>query len=576
MKRRMNLINTLVIVLAVLAVSVAVTFIYNRMWLGNQLTWMRETIRFYSSVVDADTENQIEILKKLNSKYRSVRVTLIDPNGDVIYDSDINVNEFRLENHAERKEFREALLGKLGEDIRRSESVGKDSFYFAMRVEGGNVVRLSQQWKNMAGLLGKAMPTTAVVAVLAIIISAFFTHHTSKRILGPIDYYAENLEQIMLAETEDIPVYDELLPFVRELRVQKKTIDAHLEELKYQSETINRLIRDAREGMVLMDSDLTILSINTSAVRLLEGDVGSEYRGKDFLYLCRLPEIYHKLEQSSDSEHETFTVEMSSTLLRIYINRVLRQDELYGVMMIIADDSENLRLEKQRKEFTANVSHELRSPLTAINGYAELLKNGMVDADDVKRIGGTISDEGRRLSAIIDDIIKLSQFDESKVQHVSTEIDLDAYLQQILAVYKEPISQRALKLSITLEGEKTLFFPEAMLHDVLDNLISNAIKYNRDGGSIDVWVSNQANELRLRVADTGIGIPEEHIGRVFERFYMVDKARSRAISGSGLGLAIVKHVVEFLGGKVFLESEVNQGTTIEVFLPKTDLNSDEG
>lgn len=290
----------------------------------------------------------------------------------------------------------------------------------------------------------------------------------------------------MLAETEDIPVYDELLPFVRELRVQKKTIDAHLEELKYQSETINRLIRDAREGMVLMDSDLTILSINTSAVRLLEGDVGSEYRGKDFLYLCRLPEIYHKLEQSSDSEHETFTVEMSSTLLRIYINRVLRQDELYGVMMIIADDSENLRLEKQRKEFTANVSHELRSPLTAINGYAELLKNGMVDADDVKRIGGgTISDEGgRRLSAIIDDIIKLSQFDESKVQHVSTEIDLDAYLQQILAVYKEPISQRALKLSITLEGEKTLFFPEAMLHDVLDNLISNAIKYNRDGGVV--------------------------------------------------------------------------------------------
>ncbi|HPL81861.1 MAG TPA: histidine kinase dimerization/phospho-acceptor domain-containing protein, partial [Anaerolineaceae bacterium] len=497
----MNLINTLVIVLAVLAVLVAVTFVYHRMSLDNQQTWMRETLRFYSSIVDADTENQIEILKKLNSKYRSVRVTLIDPDGNVIYDS--SVDEFHLENHADRKEFREALLGKLGEDIRHSESVGEDSFYFAMRVAGGNVVRLSQEWKNMAGLLGKALPTTAIIAVLAIILSAAFTHRTSQRILEPIDYYAENLEQMILADTEDIPVYDELLPFVRELRVQKKTIDAHLEELKYQSETINRLIRDAREGMILMDSELTILSINASAVRLLGGDTSSEYRGKDYLHLCRLPEIYQKLEQSSDSEHETFTVEMNSTLLRIYINRVLRQDELYGVMMIIADDSENLRLEKQRKEFTANVSHELRSPLTAINGYAELLKNGMVDADDVKRIGGTISDEGRRLSAIIDDIIKLSQFDESKVQQESTEIDLDAYLQQILAVYNETINQRILKLSITLEGERTLFFPEAMLHDVLDNLISNAVKYNRDGGSIDVWLSNQPNELRLRVADTG-------------------------------------------------------------------------
>jgi len=573
MKRRMNLINTLVIVLTVIAVLVAVTFVYHRISLNNQQTWMRETLRFYRSIVDDDTENQIKILRKLNSNYRSVRVTLIDPNGDVLYDS--SIGESNLENHAKRKEFREALLGKLGEDIRHSESVGEDSFYFAMQVnKGGNVVRLSQEWKNMAGLLGRALPTTAIIAVLAIILSAIFTHRTSRRILEPIDYYAENLEQMMLADTEDIPVYDELVPFVRELRVQKKTIDAHLEELKYQSETINRLIRDAREGMILMDSELTILSINDSAVRLLEGDTSSEYRGKDFLYLCRLPEIYQKLEQSSDSEHETFTVEMSNTLLRIYINRVLRQDELYGVMMIIADDSENLRLEKQRKEFTANVSHELRSPLTAINGYAELLKNGMVDANDVKRIGGTISDEGRRLSAIIDDIIKLSQFDESKVQQESTEIDLDAYLQQILAVYNETINQRILKLSITLEGERTLFFPEAMLHDVLDNLISNAVKYNRDGGSIDIWISNQPSELRLRVADTGIGIPEEHIERVFERFYMVDKARTRAISGSGLGLAIVKHVAEFLGGKVFLESELNRGTSIEVFLPKADLSSD--
>ena len=283
-----------------------------------------------------------------------------------------------------------------------------------------------------------------------------------------------------------------------------------------------------------------------------------------------MPEIYSKLEKASDSEHESFNIERDGRLLRIYINRVLKQDGLYGVMMIIADDSETLRLEKQRKQFTANVSHELRSPLTAINGYAELLKNGMVDEADVRRIAETISDEGRRLSAIIDDIIKLSQFDESMVQPESTEIDLDAYMQQLLAVYQEVISQRALKVNVAIDGDKTLVFPEAMLRDILDNLISNAVRYNRDGGSIDIQISNQEERLQLRVADTGIGIPEEHINRVFERFYMVDKARSRAISGSGLGLAIVKHVVEFLGGKIVLKSELNKGTSIEVNLPKPD------
>lgn len=573
MKRRMNFINAIIIVSTVLAVVVAVTFFYYRMSLNSQQNWMRDTLRFYSSISETDSAGQISILKRINEQYRGIRVTLIAPDGDVLYDSQINESE--LENHADREEFQEAVKGLIGEGSRRSESVGEDYFYFAKKIAGGNVVRLSKQWKNMAGLLWDVLPTTVLIVLAAIILSIIFTSRTSRRILAPIDYYAENLDQIMLANTADIPVYDELLPFVRELRIQKKTIDEHLDELKYQSETINRLIRDAREGMILMDSGLTILSINNSAVRLLSGETDYDYRGKDFLYLCRLPEVYNKLEQSSDSEHETFTVEMDKHLLRIYINRVLKQDELYGVMMIIADDSENLRLEKQRKEFTANVSHELRSPLTAINGYAELLKNGMVDASDIKRIGGTISDEGRRLSAIIDDIIKLSQFDESMVQSESTEIDLDAYLQQILAVYEEPINQRGIKLSVGLEGEKTLTFPEAMLHDVLDNLISNAVRYNRDGGRIDIWLSNQPDELRVRVADTGIGIAEEHIGRVFERFYMVDKARSRAISGSGLGLAIVKHIVEFLGGEVFLESEVNQGTSIEARLPKPDLSSKE-
>lgn len=573
MKRRMNLINSMIIVLTVLAVLVATSLFYHRISLNTQITWMRETLRFFSTISEPDTFSQIELLKSLKQEYRGVRVTLIAPDGDVLYDS--TIDESQLESHADREEFLEALKDDIGEGSRRSESIGEDSYYFAKQLEGGNVVRISKQWKNMTGLLGDVLPTTLLIAVGAIVVSIIFTSRTSRRILEPIDYYAENLDQIILANTMDIPVYEELLPFVRELRLQKRTINAHLDELNYKSETINRLIREIQEGMVLMDSELNILSVNNSAVRLLSGETEFDYHGKDFLYLCRMPEIYNRLEQISDSEHDIFNVEIDGRLLRIYINRVLKPDGLYGVMMIIADDSENLRLEKQRKEFTANVSHELRSPLTAINGYAELLKNGMVDEADVKRIASTISEEGQRLSAIIDDIIKLSQFDENQVMRENSEIDLDAILQQILQIYKEAIDQRDLKLSVGLEGERKVQFPEAMLRDVIDNLVSNAIKYNRHGGSIDIWLRNEADSLSIRVADTGIGIAEEHIERVFERFYMVDKSRSRSVSGSGLGLAIVKHVVEFLGGKIMLDSELNKGTTIEVRLPKEKLKVEE-
>ncbi len=567
MKRRMNLINSVIIVLTVFAVLLAISLFYHRMSLNSQLTWMRETLRFVSSVTSTDTNAQIDVLRELNTQYRTIRVSLIAPDGDVIYDS--LVDESRLENHADREEFQEALRGQIGENTRRSESIGEDYYYFAKQIKGGNVVRLSKQWKNIAGLIGEVLPTTVLIALAGITMSIIFTSRTSRRILAPIDYYAENLDQIILADTADIPVYDELLPFVRELRQQKKTIDEHLDELNYKSETINRLIRDAKEGMILMDSELTVLSYNQSAVRLLAGESQFVYHGKDFLYLCRLPEVYSKLEKASNSEHESFSLELSGRLLRIYINRVLKQDGLHGVMMIIADDSDHLRLEKQRKEFTANVSHELRSPLTAINGYAELLKNGMVDEGDLKRIGSTISDEGQRLSGMIDDIIKLSQFDEDVIQEESSAIELEPFLNQVVSVYQEAIAISGISLTVELKGEEKVVLPEAMLHDLLDNLVSNAVKYNRPGGSIEVFVDNAPEALRLRVADTGIGIPEEHQKRVFERFYRVDKARSRAVAGSGLGLAIVKHITEFLGGELNLQSEVNKGTTVEVLVSKT-------
>ena len=567
MKRRMNLINSVIIVLTVFAVLLAISLFYHRMSLNSQLTWMRETLRFVSSVTSTDTNTQIDVLRELNTQYRTIRVSLIAPDGDVIYDS--LVDESRLENHADREEFQEALRGQIGENTRRSESIGEDYYYFAKQIKGGNVVRLSKQWKNIAGLIGEVLPTTVLIALAGITMSIIFTSRTSRRILAPIDYYAENLDQIILADTADIPVYDELLPFVRELRQQKKTIDEHLDELNYKSETINRLIRDAKEGMILMDSELTVLSYNQSAVRLLAGESQFVYHGKDFLYLCRLPEVYSKLEKASNSEHESFSLELSGRLLRIYINRVLKQDGLHGVMMIIADDSDHLRLEKQRKEFTANVSHELRSPLTAINGYAELLKNGMVDEGDLKRIGSTISDEGQRLSGMIDDIIKLSQFDEDVIQEESSAIELEPFLNQVVSVYQEAIAISGISLTVELKGEEKVVLPEAMLHDLLDNLVSNAVKYNRPGGSIEVFVDNAPEALRLRVADTGIGIPEEHQKRVFERFYRVDKARSRAVAGSGLGLAIVKHITEFLGGELNLQSEVNKGTTVEVLVSKT-------
>lgn len=566
MKRRMNFINAIIIILTVFAVLVAVTLLYHRMALNSQLTWMRETLGFFGSIDEADVESEISTLKHLKNQYHGMRVTLIAKDGVVLYDSEVEKN--KLENHADREEFIEALQGQVGESLRRSESLGHDSYYFASQLPSGNVVRLSKDMKNITGLLSNTLPPSLLIALGAILVSIILTSRTSRHILAPIDYYAENLDEIMFAEKADIPVYEELLPFVRELRQQKKTIAAHMDELKYQTETINCLIRDAKEGMILMDSELTIISYNQSAVRLLAGESQFDYRGKDFLYMCRLPEVYGKLQAASESDHESYSLELAGQLLRIYINRVLKQDGLHGVMMIIADDSAHLRLEKQRKEFTANVSHELRSPLTAINGYAELLKNGMVDARDLKRIGGTISVEGQRLSGMIDDIIKLSQFDEDVAHQDDSAINLAGFVEQILAVYKETIAQRGITLTVNIEGENEVVLPEAMLRDLLDNLLSNAVKYNRVNGTIDLHMENTPQALRLRVTDSGIGIPQEHQTRVFERFYRVDKARSREVAGSGLGLAIVKHIVEFLGGRIEMTSEVNKGTSIEVIIPK--------
>ena len=478
------------------------------------------------------------------------RLTWIGADGGVKYDSRRDADS--LENHAQREEVAEALETGTGESTRYSTTLLQKTIYLARRLSDGTVLRISVSRQTVGVLaLGMVQPVLAVL-LCALVLSGFAAKRLSRRIVEP-------LNTLDLDHPLENDVYDELTPLLKRISSQRREIDAQMQTLSRRTEEFAQVTVSMREGLVLLDAKGCILSMNPAAAAIFGAQ--TPCAGTDFLTVERSHEMSAAIERAQSGGHSEMRMERAGREYQFDISRI----EAGGTVILAFDVTEQEYAERSRREFTANVSHELKTPLQGIIGSAELIENGMVKPADLPRFAGHIHAEAARLVTLIDDIIRLSQLDEGGA--LPTE-EVDVYTQAAEAVKSLQSAAAAKDVTLTLTGESTRIpGVQRLTYEIIFNLCDNAIKYNREGGRVDVSVAREGAGAVVTVADTGIGIAPEHQQRIFERFYRVDKSHSKASGGTGLGLSIVKHAVQYLNGSIALKSEPGKGTTVSVSLP---------
>ena len=480
------------------------------------------------------------------------RMTWIASDGSVLYGS-VSDSE-TMENHLRREEIAEALSTGLGESTRYSSTLMHRSLYCAQRLSDGTVIRLSVSYDSIFMLLiGMIQPIVIIIGVAAIL-SFVLAGRLSKRIVEPINKL--NLDKPM--ENEE---YDELAPFLCRINSQQIQLRNQETVLRQKQNELDTIVGSMHEGMVLLDRNGKIITINRSAADLLDAHTASP--GDPLLDVSRNPELQEAMQAAANGEHKSVRTELHGRIIRISAAPVLSGKEISGVAMVFFDITQQEKAEQLRREFTANVSHELKTPLHSISGYSELLKCGMVKAEDVQPFADKIHGETHRLISLVEDIISLSHLDEGGKDLQWSRLDLydtaDGVIRSLSSLAVES------GVALTLEGSHSgIYGVPALVHGMVYNLCDNAIKYNRPNGTVTVTVEDRT----LTVKDTGIGIPKEHLDRVFERFYRVDKGRSKAVGGTGLGLSIVKHAAMIHQAKIDVQSTVGEGTTIKITFPK--------
>lgn len=483
------------------------------------------------------------------------RITWIDENGTVLYDSEADSAE--MENHLERDEIRQALENGSGESSRYSSTLTERLFYCAKRLSDGTVIRLSVAQNSILTLIMGMLQPISFIFAAAFVLSLVLASRLSKKIVKPLNEL--NLEEPLKNES-----YDELAPLLKRLNSQQKRIREQSEELKQKRREFETVTMGMAEGIVLLNDKHNILSINPSAEKIL-GTEGSS-AGKPVLSVNRCAELQSVLAQADKGMRSEKTAELCGRKYEISASPIFSEGEVCGTALLFLDVTEKEKSEQLRREFTANVSHELKTPLQTISGYGELMAGGMVKQEDMIKFSSRIYDESRRMIRLVEDIIKLSHLDEGAEDMKREAVDLYSLAEE--TVRSLTPEAEAVGVSIVLEGEKTVIdgIPQ-LLQAVVYNLCDNAVKYNRISGSVKVKICNGANSANLTVADTGIGISDEDKERIFERFYRVDKSRSKEIGGTGLGLSIVKHAARLHNAEIKLSSEIHKGTEITVVFP---------
>ena len=484
------------------------------------------------------------------------RFTWIAADGSVIYDTKADTDS--LENHSDREEFKAALETGAGESVRYSNTLMQKTMYAARRLDDGTVLRVSVSTATVGALLlGVTQPMLAVLTA-ALILSAILAKHISRRVVAPLNEL--DLEHPL---DDSNAAYEELAPVLGRINRQRSQINSQLRELRRRTDEFAQVTGSMREGLVLLNEQGYILSMNPAARNIfaVEGDCA----GKDFLTVDRSCDMSAAVRSAMESGHGRLHERHGGRIYQIDVSRIDSDGAAIGTVILVFDVTEQESAEQMRREFTANVSHELKTPLQGIIGSAELIENGMVQPEDMPRFVGHIRAEAQRLVTLIGDIIRLSQLDEGEVLP-KERLDLLEVAQGAADDLQAEAEKKNVHLSVSgepaeLEGVRQL------IYEVAYNLGDNAIKYNVDGGSVSINVSSDGKNAKLTVSDTGIGIAAEDQSRIFERFYRVDKSHSKESGGTGLGLSIVKHAVQYHGGRISMDSAPGKGTSISVSLP---------
>ena len=516
---------------------------------------MRKELSKEATYLAYGVEQQgVDYLK--NIKDKSARITYIDQDGTVLFDNEADISE--MKNHSDRTEFQKAEKYGAGESSRYSDTLSEKTIYYALRLKDGTVLRVSGTQDSVLALVENLIFPLCGLLCLMLILSGIMASAISKRIVKPIN-------ELDLESPEENRIYEELSPLLSKIHRQNREIQNQLELAKQQQEEFALITENMQEGLIVIDKYTMILSANSSAWNLFHMD--RVCQGESVYCLDREEEFRHAIEQVLSGEHTELVLKLNGSDIQLLANPVIRDKKTEGAVVLLVNVTEKLERESLRREFSANVSHELKTPLTSISGFAEIMQGGLVKNEDIPKFAGRIYKESQRLLQLVEDVIQISQLDEEKTSYVWEPVDV----YQVCKNAFESLKEKAKRLNVHLYicGERMkMEAVRTLLEEAIYNVCDNAIKYNRNDGSVSVFLTQTAQEIQIVVKDTGVGIPKEDQDRVFERFYRVDKSHSKEIGGTGLGLSIVKHAVGALKGCVILRSEEGNGTEICMKFPK--------
>ena len=490
-----------------------------------------------------------------NFNEKGKRITLVSSDGTVLADTKADAEE--LENHADRKEIADALKNGKGTSSRYSDTLMQKTLYYAEKLDDGTILRVSTTQNSVVIILLGLLQPLIIIIVLALIISIFLSYRLSKAIIKPINEL--DLDNPAANET-----YEELTPLLKKMSAQKKTIDKHIKEAEQKQEEFKLITENMSEGLLVIDKDSNVLSYNQAAVRLLEI---SDVKSGSVLAFNRSKGFRSVVEKALSGERAESDISHDENTYNLIANPVYENEKIIGAVIVIIDITESAKREQLRQEFTSNVSHELKTPLTSISGFAEMMKSGGTPDETVIDFSTSIYDEAQRLITLVSDIMKISELDEGVIPFEKEQVDLLKLSKDIIKRLTPVANKRNITLNVI--GDTALVSgTKKILDEMIYNLCDNAIKYNKESGTVDVIVNQANGKTSVTVRDTGIGIPASEQDRVFERFYRVDKSHSKLVGGTGLGLAIVKHGAAYHDADVFLESTDGKGTSVTISFRK--------